>query len=98
MYDVLAIAIGATAGVLRALIGYIKAHLKHGEGFSVPKFGFTTLLGAAVGGATELIRISPSRVEIIIVSIAGVVVIDEVLQALFLRRPKSPAAKPAKTE
>ena len=96
MLDLMPIIIGAVGGGMRSLIGYLKAHFKHQEKFHIGKFGFASFLGAGVGASIEYFRASPSNIEIIVAAIAGVVVIDELLQAILLHRPRGKVAKPGK--
>jgi len=96
MIEPFSILVGAVGGAVRSLVGYMKAHFKHHERFNPGKFVFAVILGSGVGGAIEFFRASATSLEIIIAAIAGVVVIDEILQAIFLRRSKEAAANGGK--
>ena len=81
------IVIGCVAGAARGFVGYVKARLKHGEGFSMGKFSTTIVIAGAVGGAANYFQMLPDLLTVA-VAIAGTVLIGELLQAIFLRKPK----------
>lgn len=83
------ILIGTVGGLIRNLIGYIKAKLKHKEGFSLGKFAAAVTWGSIVGGVLMYLEHGYARsfapIEVVLIAVAGTVIIDEILQAVFLR-------------
>lgn len=84
------ILIAATGGLVRNLIGFIKARMKHGDNFHPVKFVGTIIWGGIIGAVLTFFEqgyaLRFATLEIILIAVAGTVVIDELLQAIFLRQ------------
>ena len=84
---------GALGGLIRNFIGYIKAKLKHREAFSSTKFIVTIVWGAIMGAVLSYYQTSRMMyfqpLEIVLLVFAGIVILDEVFQAIFLRSKDS---------
>ena len=101
------ILIGATGGLVRNIIGYLKARMKHRESFNPLKFVAAISWGAIVGVVLTYLEhgraLAFAPLEVVLIAVAGTVIIDELLQAIFLKAKGSgstalAAAEPAKTK
>jgi len=83
------ILIGTVGGIIRNLIGFLKAKLKHHEKFRPAKLVAALSWGTGVGIVLTYLKqgyaLDLAPFEIVLIAIAGTVMIDELLQAVFSR-------------
>lgn len=89
-FDYQIILIAATGGLVRNVVGFLKARRRHGAKYKPTKLIITLVWSAVVGAILAYLAqgraLAFAPLEIVLMAVAGTVLLDELFQGIILKR------------